>query len=70
MPELWIRRDIYEGHKKYLARHGDHRPGGNDASDHSRILPDRVAEWQNAWNVMGIFTGDGLADGTKQDWPR
>lgn len=69
MPELRIRRDIYDGHQKYLSRHGGHRPGGNDASEHCRILPDRVAEWQDAWNVLGIFTGDGLADGTKQGWP-
>lgn len=58
MPELWIRRDIFEGHREYLERHGGHRPGGNDASEHCRILPDRVAEWQDAWNVLGIFTGD------------
>jgi hypothetical protein len=58
MPELWIRRDIYDGHKKYLARHGGKRPGNNPESHHCRILPDRVSEWHNAWNVLGIFAAD------------
>jgi len=59
MPELWIRNDIYQGHQEYLARHGGRQPG-NPASEHCRILPDRVAEWQDAWDVLGIFT-DGFA---------
>jgi hypothetical protein len=64
MPELWIRNDIYVAHQEYLARHGGQRPG-NPASEHWRILPDRVAEWQDAWSVLGIFT-DGLVPQSRE----
>jgi hypothetical protein len=61
MPEQWIRNDIYKRHRDYLAMHGGHRPS-NPASEHHQITVARVAEWQDAWNVLGIFTGAGAAD--------
>jgi hypothetical protein len=53
MPELWIRNDIYEQHREYLARHGGHRRD-NPASEHHLITVARVAERQDAWDVLGI----------------
>jgi hypothetical protein len=53
MPELWIRNDIYDRHQEYLALHGGHRPN-NPASEHHQITIARVAEWQDAWNVLDI----------------
>jgi hypothetical protein len=53
MPELWIRNDIYERHQEYLARHGGHRRD-NPASEHHLITIARVAERQDAWDVLGI----------------
>lgn len=57
MPELWIRNDIYEQYQEELAKHGGHR-ARNDASEHWLITIARVAEWKDAWNVLGIFAGD------------
>jgi hypothetical protein len=53
MPELWIRNDIYERHREYLAAHGGHRRD-NPASEHHLITVARIAEWQDAWDVLGI----------------
>lgn len=57
MPELWIRSDIYERHQEYLVLHGGIRPN-NPASEHHQINVARVVEWQDAWNVQGIFASD------------
>jgi hypothetical protein len=53
MPELWIRHDIYERHREYLAAHGGHRRD-NPVSEHHLITVARVAEWQDAWDVLKI----------------
>jgi hypothetical protein len=53
MPELWIRNDIYERHREYLAMHGGRR-ARNPASEHHLITVARVAEWHVAWDVLGI----------------
>jgi hypothetical protein len=53
MPELWIRNDIYERHQEYLVAHGGHRPK-NPASEHHGIAIAGVAEWRDAWDVLGI----------------
>lgn len=60
MPELWIRNDIYERHQEYLALHGGQRPN-NPTSEHHLITVPRVADWQDAWNVLGILAGDDAA---------
>jgi len=57
MPRWWIEDDIWRDHQVYLAKHGGHRPG-NDASTHHSISVDRVAQWRDRWDVMGIFTPD------------
>jgi hypothetical protein len=53
MPELWIRNDIYERHREYLAAHGGHRPNTPESEHHLISVP-RVAEWRDAWDVLGI----------------
>ncbi len=59
IPELWIRNDIYERHQEYLALNGGHRPN-NPASEHHLITLPRVAQWKDAWDVLGIFAGDDI----------
>jgi hypothetical protein len=55
-PGMWIRNDIYKRHQDYLAVYGGHRPN-NPASEHHLITIARVAEWQDTWDVLGIFAG-------------
>jgi hypothetical protein len=54
MPEWWIRNYLFEGHQQYLKEHGGHRPV-NDLSRHSSIDEAGVAEWQDKWEVLGLF---------------
>ncbi len=69
MPELWIRNDIYDRHQEYLAVHGGHRPN-NPASEHHQITIARVAEWQDAWNVLdiGLINSDATRSATTADF--
>lgn len=48
-----VRRDIYEHHQLYLARHGGHR-AENDASNHHAIRLERVAPWKDRWHLLGL----------------
>ena len=54
MPDGWIRRHIKEHHDWWLAIHGGQRPV-NPASPHVAIQPNAVEEWQDRWDVLGIF---------------
>ena len=54
VPEWWIRNHIYETHREYIAEHGGHRPV-NDSSRHHSINEMGVAEWQDRWEVLGLF---------------
>lgn len=54
VPDWWLRNDIHEAHEAYLARHGGTRPGNPDSTHHS-IDESRLEEWQERWDVLGIF---------------
>ena len=54
VPDLWLRNDIYEAHQQYLSKHGGRRPK-NDKSNHHSIEESRVEEWQDKWEILGIF---------------
>lgn len=54
MQEEWIRREIDRRHKEYLDLHGGHRPR-NPKSTHHRIDVKHVAQWHDAWHVLGIL---------------
>jgi hypothetical protein len=54
IPEWWIENDIHEAHLGYLARHGGHRPRSRESKHHS-VSVDRVAEWRDRWDLLGIF---------------
>ena len=54
VPEWWLKNNIYEAHKQYLAKNNGHRPV-NDASDHHGIQEKRLAAWLERWDLLGIF---------------
>ena len=54
VPDWWIRNDIHEAHQKYLNKHGGHRPK-NDYSNHHSIDESRLENWQDKWEILGIF---------------
>jgi hypothetical protein len=54
VPEVWIRNDIHIAHQQSLNRHGGHR-AKNDDSNHHAISETRLEQWQDAWNILGIF---------------
>ena len=54
VPEWWIKNNIYEVHKQYLAKNNGHRPV-NDASDHHGIVEKRLEGWLERWDLLGIF---------------
>jgi hypothetical protein len=53
-PAWWVENNIYEEHQAYLKRHGGHRAISPD-SKHHRITDDRVEEWRERWEILGIF---------------
>jgi hypothetical protein len=53
VPEPWIQRDIREVHQAYLARHGGSRAVTPD-SQHHAVREDRIAEWKERWDVLGL----------------
>lgn len=57
MPTWWIENDIFSAHRKYLAKHGGHRPK-KDASTHHAIPMSRIAQWKDRWDVLGIFPAE------------
>jgi hypothetical protein len=54
MPEWWIENDIHEAHSRYLDRHGGQRARTKDSTHHAIPL-ERVAEWRDRWDLLGIF---------------
>ena len=54
VPEWWIRNHIYETHRDYIAEQGGHRPV-NDSSRHHSINEMGIAQWQDRWEVLGLF---------------
>jgi hypothetical protein len=54
VPDWWIRNDIYQAHQSYLDRHGGQR-ARNPNSTHHAIDEQRLAEWRNRWEILGIF---------------
>jgi hypothetical protein len=54
VPDWWIRSDIHEAHRQYLSKHGGQRPE-NDFSNHHAINESRLENWQDKWEILGIF---------------
>jgi hypothetical protein len=54
VPDRWIRNDIHDAHRRYLDRHGGHR-AKNHYSNHHSIEENRIEEWKNKWEILGIF---------------
>lgn len=52
-PLSWIRNDIYTAYMVYLEKHGGHR-AQNDESTHHSISVKRIADWKDAWGLMGL----------------
>ena len=50
----WVRRDIFDAHQAYLARHGGHR-AKNDASDHHAVRLERLTGHRDAWDKLGLI---------------
>jgi hypothetical protein len=55
VPAWWLENDIHREHQDYLSRHGGQR-AETPNSDHHRIQPSRVAEFQDGWLALGIFS--------------
>lgn len=51
VPDQWMRRNIYEAHQKYLARHGGARAVTADSTHHA-IEPRRIMQWRNRWDLI------------------
>src|SRR5262249_21898945 len=54
VPDEWIRNDIHEAHQQYLNKHHGHR-AKNDDSNHHSIAESRLENWQNKWEILGIY---------------
>jgi hypothetical protein len=55
VPEWWIQNDIYSAHKSYLQKHGGIR-AINPGSRHHAITEDRLKNWFEKWDDLGIFS--------------
>ena len=54
VPRWWIEHSIYTRHKAYLDRRGGQRTRSPDSTHHA-IPASVVREWQERWDVLGIF---------------
>lgn len=54
-PAGWMKRDIETAHREYLDRHGGRR-AQNDESKHHAIRLNRVEQWEDRWDILGIFS--------------
>ena len=54
VPERWIQEDIQQHHEAYLERHGGQR-AKTPASRHHAIRKNRVEEWRDRWELLGIL---------------
>ena len=52
-PEWWVRNDIHEAHRAYLARHGGHRAENEDSTHHA-IQRGRITQWRDRWDLIGL----------------
>jgi predicted DNA-binding protein len=57
VPESWIEKDILDTHDTYLSRHQGRR-AKNPQSRHHSIQLGRIAQWQDRWDLLGIFDTD------------
>jgi hypothetical protein len=48
VPDEWMRKDIYENHQAYLARHGGSRAESPDSTHHAIAL-NRIRQWKDGW---------------------
>jgi hypothetical protein len=53
-PRWWIRNNIWHVHREYLKR-WEQKHGYPRESDHHGILADRIKEWRDRWDTLGIF---------------
>jgi hypothetical protein len=53
VPTWWIENDIYSTHRQYLARHGGRRARTLE-STHHRITTNRVEQWRDRWDLLGL----------------
>jgi hypothetical protein len=61
VPEPWIHEDILRSHAEYLERHGGKRPRTQDSKHHS-ISDERIEQWENRWDLLGLFEEDASSD--------
>ncbi len=54
VPDWWIRDDIHRAHQSYLDSHGGRRARNPDSTHHA-IDESRLKEWQDRWDILGIF---------------
>lgn len=54
MPAYWIENDIFVAHRAYLGQH-DGKRAKNGESTHHRIPRQRVEQWHERWDVLGIL---------------
>jgi hypothetical protein len=52
-PAWWVENDLYEDFQAYIARHGGRR-AFNPASNHQRITTDRIEQWRDRWDLLGL----------------
>lgn len=51
VPYRWMSEDIHDAHTAYLARHGGRR-AGNPKSSHHAVQEQRIAQWQDRWDLL------------------
>jgi hypothetical protein len=54
VPSWWIRQNIYQAHRAYLARQGGVR-AVNPSSKHHSIIVSRIRQWKDRWDPLGLF---------------
>jgi hypothetical protein len=54
VPEWWVRNRIHETDQQHRSKHDGHRPK-NDQSNHCAIYENQLIEWQDNWEILGIF---------------
>ncbi|MFP3882944.1 MAG: hypothetical protein ACLFWH_11595 [Actinomycetota bacterium] len=57
VPERWIQDDIDRTHAQYLERHGGRRPQTQESKHHS-IDEERIEQWADRWDLLGLFDRD------------
>lgn len=54
VPGSWLENDIYVAHQNYIARYNGHR-AQNDRSTHHSIDENRLEQWKDRWDILGIL---------------